>query len=41
MQRRKNISSKLDHRGKERYRKEKNVIHKRREEGKPEQRGGK
>jgi hypothetical protein len=40
MQRRRSISSKLDHRGKERYRGEKDMIHERKKEGKPEQRGG-
>jgi hypothetical protein len=40
MQRRRSTGNRLDHRGKERYKEEKNVIYKRREEGKPEQRGG-
>jgi hypothetical protein len=38
MRRRRSTSSGLDHRGKERYRREKDVIHKEREEGKPAQR---
>jgi hypothetical protein len=40
IQRRRSTGSRLDHKGKERYKEEKNMIHKRREEGKPEQRGG-
>jgi hypothetical protein len=39
MRKKRSIGSKPDHRGKERYKREKNVIHKRREEKKPEQRG--
>jgi hypothetical protein len=39
MRRRRSTGSGLDHRGKERYRGKKDVIHKRREEEKPEQRG--
>jgi hypothetical protein len=38
IQRRKSTGSKLDHRGKKRYREEKDIIHKRREERKPAQR---
>jgi hypothetical protein len=38
MQRKKSTSSKLDHRRKERYKEEKDVIHKRREERKLKQR---
>jgi hypothetical protein len=38
MQRRKSINSRLDHKGKERYRGEKDIIYKGRKEGKPEQR---
>jgi hypothetical protein len=41
MQRRRSTSSGPDHRGKERYRGEKDIIHKKREEEKPEQREGK
>jgi hypothetical protein len=41
MRRRRSTGSKPDHRGKERYKRKKDVIHKRREEGKPEQREGK
>jgi hypothetical protein len=41
MRRRKSISSGLDHKEKEKYKEEKDVIHKRREEEKPEQRGDK
>jgi hypothetical protein len=41
MQRRKSTGSKPDHRRKERYKKEKDTIHKKKEEGKPEQREGK
>jgi hypothetical protein len=41
MRKRRSISSRLDYKGKERYKEEKDVIHKRREEGKPKQRGGK
>jgi hypothetical protein len=41
MQRKRSISSELDHRGKKRYKGEKNIIHKRREERKPEQKEGK
>jgi hypothetical protein len=39
MRRRRSTDNKLDHRGKERYRGEKDTIHKRKEERKPEQRG--
>jgi hypothetical protein len=39
MRRRRSTGSGLDHGGKERYRGEKDVIHERREKGKPEQRG--
>jgi hypothetical protein len=39
MQRRRSIGSKLAHKGKERYKEEKDAIHKKREEEKPEQRG--
>jgi hypothetical protein len=38
MRRKRSTDSRPDHRGKERYKGEKNVIHKRREERKPEQR---
>jgi hypothetical protein len=38
MRRRKSTNSKPDHKEKERYKREKNIIHKRREERKPEQR---
>jgi hypothetical protein len=41
MRRRKSINSRLDHRGKERYRRKKDVIHKRKEKKKPKQREGK
>jgi hypothetical protein len=40
MQRRRSTGSKPDHKEKERYRGEKDVIYKRREKRKPEQRGG-
>jgi hypothetical protein len=39
MRRRRSTGSRLDHRRKEKYRREKDVIHKGKEEGKPEQRG--
>jgi hypothetical protein len=39
MWRRRSTSSGPDHRGKERYKEEKNIIHKRREEKKPKQKG--
>jgi hypothetical protein len=38
MQRKRSTSSRLDHRGKERYKKKKNVIYKKREERKLTQR---
>jgi hypothetical protein len=38
MQRRRNTSSKLAYKGKERYKEKKDIIHKEREERKPEQR---
>jgi hypothetical protein len=38
MQKKRSTNSELDHRGKERYRKEKDVIHKKKKEKKPEQR---
>jgi hypothetical protein len=38
MQRKRSTGSELAHRGKERYRGEKDAIHKEREKGKPEQR---
>jgi hypothetical protein len=41
MQKKRSISNRPDHRGKERYKEEKNAIYKRRKEGKLEQRGGK
>jgi hypothetical protein len=41
MQKRRSIGSKPDHRGKKRYKEEKDVIHKKKEKEKPEQRGGK
>ena len=41
MRRRGNTDNRLNHRGKERYKGEKDVIHKEREERKPEQREGK
>jgi hypothetical protein len=41
IRRKRSTSSELDYRGKERYREEKDTIHKRREKGKPEQRKGK
>jgi hypothetical protein len=39
MQRRKSISSGLDHRGKKRYKEKKDMIYKEKKEGKPAQRG--
>jgi hypothetical protein len=39
MQRKKSISNRLDYRRKEKYKEEKDVIHKRKEEKKPKQRG--
>jgi hypothetical protein len=39
MRRRRSISSEPDHKGKERYKGEKNVIYKRKKERKPKQRG--
>jgi hypothetical protein len=41
MQRRRSTSSRPDYREKEKYRREKDTIHKGREEEKPKQRGGK
>jgi hypothetical protein len=41
MQKRRSISNKPDHKGKERYKGEKNIIHKKKEKGKPEQRKSK
>jgi hypothetical protein len=41
MRRRRSTDSRPDHREKKKYREEKNVIHKRRKEGKPEQRKSK
>jgi hypothetical protein len=38
MRKKRSISNKPAYRGKERYRKKKNIIHKRRKEKKPEQR---
>jgi hypothetical protein len=38
MRRRRSTSSRPDHRGKERYKEEKDVIHKRKKEEKPKQR---
>jgi hypothetical protein len=35
IQRRRSTGSKPDYKGKERYKREKNIIHKRRKEGKP------
>jgi hypothetical protein len=40
MRRRRSTNSKPDHRGKKRYKREKDTIHKRKEEEKPKQRGG-
>jgi hypothetical protein len=40
MQRRRSTGSKLDHRGKKRYKGKKDVIHKKKEEEKPKQREG-
>jgi hypothetical protein len=39
MQRRRSTGSGLDHKGKEKYKKEKDVIYKEREERKPKQKG--
>jgi hypothetical protein len=41
MRRRKSINSKLDYRGKKRYKRKKDVIYKKREERKPKQKEGK
>jgi hypothetical protein len=40
MQRKRSTGNRPDHRGKERYKREKDAIHKRREEGKLKQRRG-
>jgi hypothetical protein len=37
MQRKKSTGNRLDHKGKERYKGKKDIIHKRKEEGKPAQ----
>jgi hypothetical protein len=41
MRRRRSTNSKLDYKGKEKYKRKKDMIHKRREKEKPEQRGDK
>jgi hypothetical protein len=41
MRRRRSTGSGLDHRGKERYKEEKDAMHKRKEKEKPKQREGK
>jgi hypothetical protein len=41
IQKRRSTGSRLDHKGKERYKKEKDIIHKRKEKEKPKQRKGK
>jgi hypothetical protein len=41
MRKKRSTSSKLDYRGKEKYKGKKDVIYKEREEGKPKQREGK
>jgi hypothetical protein len=41
MQRKKSTGSELDHREKKRYKEEKNIIHKKKEERKPKQKEGK